>query len=204
MPTSIAHNNLLSRALPMLLLGQKIIGGGPSLTQLMGGLILTVSLLSLVHNSIAQAASLTQSNIMPTTSGQTVQMADSAPLRFPTDGVYLYGQSPEAGQIGSAYIVFEARDAMVVGALYMPYSSFDCFYGDIEANQLAMTVIGSYDQEAYPYSIAIRQDSTVVDASGGGATNDLKLEGFHQIDVLGEVDQHVLGVCRAEHHDQVW
>ena len=118
--------------------------------------------------------------------------------------MYLYGQSTESGQIGSAYVVFETRNASIVGALYMPHSSFDCFYGGVEANQLSMTVISSYDREVYPYSIAIQPDSAVVDASGSVSTNSFTLEGFHQIDTLGEMDQHVLGVCRAEYPDQAW
>ena len=47
---------------------------------------------------------------------------------FPANGVYLYGQSPEPEQVGSAYAVMEIVENRAVGAFYMPQSSFDCFY----------------------------------------------------------------------------
>ena len=151
-----------------------------------------------------QAARLKKSPVIPTIAEFTAQLSEASPNTAPTDGTYLYGQSSEAGQIGSTYIVFETRDAKMVGALYMPYSSFDCFYGSVESAQLAMTVISSYDQEAYPYSIAIHRDSAVADASGLASTSTLNLEGFHQINDIDEMSQHVLGVCRTEYPEQVW
>ena len=199
MPTSIVYNNLLSWAFSMLLLVTSGLKTNWSLARLMWVLILTLSLVPAIRSSAAQAASQKAQAI-------SELMAQTPPsrLNFPADGVYLYGQSPEAGQIGSTYVVFETQGAMMVGALYMPYSSFDCFYGGVESNQLAMTVISSYEQEAYPYSIAILPESTVADASGGASMNSLKLEGLHQIDTLAEMDHQVLEVCRAEYHDQVW
>ncbi len=155
-----------------------------------------------------QPTSLKKSPVIPTIAEFSVQRSQAAPSNAPsnapTDGMYLYGQASEAGQIGSTYIVFETRDAKMVGALYMPYSSFDCFYGSVEDTQLAMTVISSYDQEAYPYSIAIHRDSAVANASGFASDSNFNLEGFHQIDELDEMAQHVLGVCQAEYPDQVW
>ena len=208
MPTSIEHSNLLFRAFSMLLLVTSRLKSNQSLTRLMWFLTVIANLITLVHSSAAQAASLKKSHVISTISEFTAQISQPSPIifpadGFPTDGRYLYGQSSEAGQIGSTYVVFETRNAMIVGALYMPYSSFDCFYGGIEANQLAMTVISSYDQEAYSYSIPIQPDSAVAAASGSASTNSLSLEGFHRIDTLDEMAQHVLGVCRAEYPDQV-
>lgn len=204
MPTSIEHNNLLFRAFSMLLLLTSRLKRNQSLTRFMLVLTLIVNLAPIVHGSAAQAASLEKSPVIPAIAEFREQISQPSPSTFPTDGRYLYGQSAEAGQIGSTYVVFETQDAKMVGALYMPYSSFDCFYGSVEATQLALTVVSSYDQEAYPYSIAIQRTSAVADVSGAVSTNQLNLEGFHQIGALDEMAQHVLGVCRAEYPDQVW
>ena len=201
MPTSIKHNNLLFRAFSMLLLATSSLNRNQSFTRFVLALTLIVNLVPIVHGAAAQAASLKKSSVIPAISEFTAQISQPSPSTFPTDGSYLYGQSAEAGQIGSTYVVFETRDAKMVGALYMPYSSFDCFYGSVEATQLALTVVSSYDQEAYPYSIAIQGDSAVADASGAVSPNRLNLEGFHQIGALDEMAQHVLGVCRAEYPD---
>lgn len=117
------------------------------------------------------------------------------------DGVYLYGQSQEPNEIGSAYLVFESRDGNIIGGFYMPHSSFDCVHGSLEANELAMTVVDSYSQEAHPYAIALEQSSTV---AGTGAASDINLEGFHPIAELSETDQNVLSVCVNNYQDQVW
>lgn len=119
------------------------------------------------------------------------------------DGVYLYGQAPEPNQIGSGYVVFESRNQQVIGALYMPHSSFDCMHGSIAENELAMTVINSYGEGEYPYAIA-RADVTEIANSAGGATPGLQLEGMHQISELGATDQDVLAVCVDRFQDEVW
>ena len=204
MPTSIEHNSLLFRTFSILLLAANGLKRNQSLTRLILALTLIINLVPGVHGSAAQAASLKKSPVIPTIAEFAAQRSQPSPITAPADGMYLYGQASEAGQIGSTYIVFETRDANMVGALYMPYSSFDCFYGSVEANQLAMTVISSYNQEAYPYSIAIHRDGAVADVSGAASASNLNLEGFHQIDGLDEMAQHVLGVCQTEYPDQVW
>jgi hypothetical protein len=117
------------------------------------------------------------------------------------DGVYLYGQSQEPNEIGSAYLVFESRDGKIIGGFYMPHSSFDCVHGSLEANELAMTVVDSYSQEAHPYAIALEQTSTV---AGSAATDDINLEGFHPITEISETDENVLSVCVNNYQEQVW
>jgi hypothetical protein len=118
------------------------------------------------------------------------------------DGVYLYGQAQEPEQIGSAYMIFEVNDAEVVGAFYMPQSSFDCFYGDMQTNELALTVIDSYEQTPHPYSVALEQSSDVADA-GNPAIAPVELEGFNRIDTVSENDQRILQTCQADHQERV-
>ena len=45
------------------------------------------------------------------------------------DGTYLYGQSNQPQQLGKEYIVFQARQGKVIGALYLPNSEESWFYG---------------------------------------------------------------------------
>ncbi|MEB3359156.1 MAG: hypothetical protein VKK04_20685 [Synechococcales bacterium] len=121
---------------------------------------------------------------------------------FPESGVYLYGQSPEPNQIGSAYAVLEVVGDRTVGAFYMPHSSFDCFYGEVRPNQLALTVVNSYEQVAYGYSVALQRDGAI--ASGQNAINPpTKLAGYHRIANLSDRDRAILNTCRTTHQEQL-
>lgn len=119
------------------------------------------------------------------------------------DGVYLYGQATEPDQIGSGYVVFESRNQQVIGALYMPHSSFDCMYGSIAENELAMTVVNSYGEGEYPYAIARNQSAEIANSEGGAAPG-LQLAGMNHIADLGAMDQDVLATCVDRFQDQVW
>lgn len=112
------------------------------------------------------------------------------------DGVYLYGQADEPQQIGSAYMVFEVQQNRVVGAFYMPYSSFDCFNGEFQADQLALNVVDSYERTAHPYSVALEPGSPVASATGEVAPAEL--EGFQRLSEVSEADQGILATCQAD------
>jgi hypothetical protein len=111
------------------------------------------------------------------------------------NGVYLFGQSEDAFQNGSQYIVFEVNDDQVVGAFYMPNSSFDCFTGQVGNRQLSLNIVDSYDQSVYPYSVAMLAEGNV--ASTGEEAAPMTLEGFHPIASLSDMDNHILDTCRA-------
>ncbi len=113
------------------------------------------------------------------------------------DGVYLYGESPKPNEIGKGYFVFESQQGKVVGALYMPSSSFDCAQGSFQGNQLALTVRNSYDRTTNPYAIAVERNTTVA-AGGNTVMAPVGLQGFHKIDQLSEMDQKILKVCKTE------
>jgi hypothetical protein len=118
------------------------------------------------------------------------------------DGTYVFGQSPEANQLGSTYLVFEANDEQIVGAFYMPSSSFDCFYGEPQVEHLALTVINSDSQSQYAYSVELQQDTSVA-TTGSSAIAPLRLSGFHQIDTVSPNDQRILAACKvAQQHQQ--
>ncbi|NJP12544.1 MAG: hypothetical protein HC866_26305 [Leptolyngbyaceae cyanobacterium RU_5_1] len=77
------------------------------------------------------------------------------------DGVYLYGQSPKPNELGKGYFVFESKQGKVIGALYVPHSSFDCATGTFSEKQLALTVTNTYDRTTNPFEIALERTATV-------------------------------------------
>jgi len=113
------------------------------------------------------------------------------------DGTYLYGQSAQAEQIGQGYFVFEVNRGKVMGALYMPRSSFDCAAGSFKDDQLALTVVNSYDHTTNPFEIALERSGTVA-TTGNPAQQEVDLQGFHQISTLSQNDQRMLSVCKAD------
>lgn len=118
------------------------------------------------------------------------------------DGIYLYGQSAEPEQVGAAYMVFESRSDRLVGAFYMPNSSFDCFYGSAEPDQLALMVVDSYEQGVHSFDVALQSNSNVA-SSVGGAIAPITLEGFQPIATLSENDYRILEVCQSQYGDQI-
>lgn len=133
----------------------------------------------------------------------TLEGLPSADAQALSDGVYLYGQSAEPDQIGQAYMVFEVKDGNVLGAFYMPRSSFDCFYGTLRPQELALTIINSYDSTTHPYAIALQQDSKVASSSGQPAINAIQLEGYQKLKSVSDNDERILSVCQANHQDKL-
>lgn len=112
------------------------------------------------------------------------------------DGIYLYGQSTQPDELGTGYFVFESKQGQVVGALYMPRSSFDCAAGSFKSGQLALTVTNSYDRITNPLEIALERSATV--ASSGNTTPGISLQGFHKLDKVTDNDLRMLNVCKAD------
>lgn len=112
------------------------------------------------------------------------------------DGTYVFGQSPEADQMGSTYLVFEANDEQIVGAFYMPASSFDCFYGEPEVEHLELMVVNSEDQSEYPYTVELQRDTNVATV-GNSAIASLHLTGYHQLDTVSPNDHRILAACKV-------
>lgn len=73
------------------------------------------------------------------------------------DGIYFYGQVNQAEQIGKEYFVFELHNGKVIGAFYLPSSSFYCFFGNFQKDQLDLTVIDSFANEKYPYKVNLNR-----------------------------------------------
>jgi hypothetical protein len=160
-----------------------------------GSLLLATGLATIASAGFASATQV------PTTTAPAVQnapvlqaVASLPPLE---DGTYLYGESSTPQQIGSAYMVFEVNDRQVVGAFYMPSSSFDCFHGDIQANQLALTVTSSEDQQSYSYSLAMQPSGTVATV-GNVDVAPAEIDGYHRIATVSAMDHQILAVCKAD------
>jgi hypothetical protein len=118
------------------------------------------------------------------------------------DGVYLYGETSQPDQLGQAYLIFEVRSGQLIGAFYMPRSSFDCLYGTVEPQQLALTIVDSYDNSKYSYALGIEHSPI---ASSQNPTRDiLRLEGLQSISTVSENDERILNVCKENYQQQVW
>lgn len=112
------------------------------------------------------------------------------------DGVYFYGQAPEVDQVGAGYMVFEAHGDRVVGAIYFPYSSFDCFHGQINQRELALQVTNSYTQETYPFEIALVPTTPIANRDGAVATS-MTLEDLYNLGAARDAEQAILQTCKA-------
>jgi len=108
---------------------------------------------------------------------------DSA-LQSLREGIYLYGESPQASILQKEYFVFEVRQSKVVGAFYLPRSAFYCFYGNVELTQLNLTVVDSFDRTTSPYS--------------------LNLQDYYPISAVSDNDRRILDICKTAHQQQVW
>jgi hypothetical protein len=151
---------------------------------------------------LGQAASLAAAQSVPSSASQASRLAQSAAKL--ADGVYLYGQTSEPNQLGQSYFVFEVTQGKVLGALYMPQSSFDCAHGSFQADQLALRVRDSYAQSASNYAIGLNRTAKVA------ATRDLPgilpvgLTGFQRVEQVGKDDLQLLKTCKATYQAKVW
>lgn len=111
------------------------------------------------------------------------------------DGIYLYGQSPQADELGREYLVFQVKGGKVKGAIYYPFSEFNCFSGAIVAKQMKLGIIDPSNQQVYPHAIALVTDSPV---ASGEISPRVNLEGYHRLLNLSENDRRMLKVCLEE------
>lgn len=150
----------------------------------------------LASKTIAQVTEVSSTSA-PHPAPATLTATNSAEVRSLPDGVYLYGQSPQPNQVGSAYMVLQVKDRQVAGAFYMPSSSFDCFQGEIRNQQLALTVANSEEQTRYPYSLALQTRGNVA------ATHPEAMlatpVGYHAISQVSSRDRQILATCQSAH-----
>lgn len=166
------------------------------------GLLLTLGLIIGGLSALPAQGIESLSTMQSPANHEPSQAANSESSASMPNGVYLYGQSAQPDEIGSAYMVFEVNGDRIVGAFYMPHSSFDCFHGELQANQLALNITDSYEQDTYPYSVALTTASAVAVADNP-AIAPVELEGYHQIDAVSENDHRILDTCRANYQQSL-
>lgn len=148
-------------------------------------------------NRQAQEASKATIAQVPTTNAQI------------PDGTYLYGQSSEPQQNGKEYLVFQANQGKVVGAMYLPNSEYSCFHGTLDSTQMNLTVANPYEQTAFSHTIARSQPAQV--AAAGGRINlqntydsltypyAVALEGYQPVGEISANDKQLLNTCMSQY-----
>jgi len=169
-------------------------------SKLFQGLLMTSGF---VAGSLGVSAALAIEALTPVQdpAAQAFNSSGSAPEQFNssslTNGVYLYGETQQPDQIGAAYMVMQVEGDRVVGALYMPRSSFDCFEGAIRGEQLDLTVVNSYDQSTQSYSMAVQNESYLASIDDPVST-PARLNGMYNLPEVSETDHRILETCKAD------
>jgi hypothetical protein len=128
---------------------------------------------------------------MPEASAPGVRPAPAKPRRTPVpgpvslrdlqrnlrNGVYLFGDAQLPNQLERSYFIFQIENQQVVGAVYTPGSSFDCFYGTQKPGNLEVQVFDSFENNYYPHAVALSDYYSLAQISGN--------------------DQRILQTCRA-------
>ncbi len=133
--------------------------------------------------------------------GGTTKSAGVLPkASFPEkDGIYLYGQSPKANQLGQGYIIFQKQQDKVKGALYMPQSELNCFQGTINpSGELAMTVNSSSNEASSEQSNQVATSNRlpkVGDDESNSYAYSLALQDFYRLNSIAASDRRTLQMC---------
>jgi hypothetical protein len=172
------------------------IGFSRSFEKLFTGAALTFALSLVAQGFVSSIAHSSEVPAMRLIQHSRLSSAPSTSAKQPLqDGTYLYGQSSKADQVGAVYLVFEVNKNKVVGAFYMPQSSFDCFHGNLKNNELALTIVNSYERTSYPYEVALKTEAT--SASEVSPVVPTGLEGYQPLNRLSNNDQRILSTCKA-------
>ncbi len=135
--------------------------------------------------------------IAPLSAKQPQSTAETNPnKKLIPNGIYLYGQSPKPDQIGQEYLVFQAENGKLVGALYMPHSEFSCFQGQVSANQLQMIVDHPYEDSTNAYEIALETPDPIANQNQS-LSQPLTLQGYHPIEEISDSDRGLLATCQS-------
>ncbi|MEC4893363.1 MAG: hypothetical protein SAL07_02415 [Oscillatoria sp. PMC 1051.18] len=146
-----------------------------------------------------QKSLLANSVILPLSNTKQDNSLGSIP-----DGVYLYGNTSEADQIGNEYLVFEVRDGKTIGAFYQPRSEYACFYGAIAPEQMNLSVVDPYEEAVYSHSIALQEVPSTIATANGQAPRTVALEGYKRISNISDNDERMLNVCINNYQEAVW
>ncbi len=137
--------------------------------------------------------------LIPDVQASTNKSEVAPDANFPKqDGIYLYGQSSEPGQVGQGYVVFQKQQGRVTGALYMPHSEYSCFNGTVDnTGELAMTVNG-YSGDGSSTQVASNDTIPTVKDEPISNAYSLALRDFHRLDDVSIADRSLLEKCQGE------
>ncbi|MFN6517959.1 MAG: hypothetical protein RMY29_026215 [Nostoc sp. CreGUA01] len=150
----------------------------------------------------SQKTASTTIALAPDAQGATKGVGVLPRVNFPTkDGIYLYGQSPKANQIGQAYIIFQKQRDRVTGALYMPQSEFNCFRGTLDrSGELAMTVSASSTQASANESNQVATSNRLPKVGEDELETyaySVALQDFHWLNSISASDRRILQTCKS-------
>ena len=161
------------------------------------------AILSLLMLGLAAQAAAARSLALPTErSGMPLSAAILESDDDPTvaSGAYLFGESPEPGQLGKEYMVFEVNDGRMVGGFYSPSSDFSCFTGNIKDDVMNLAVEDADLQSTSTISVQLYLSNEIAANSELllPFESALGLQGTYRIPELDRTSQVVLDTCRAE------
>ncbi|AFY36591.1 hypothetical protein Lepto7376_0143 [[Leptolyngbya] sp. PCC 7376] len=130
-----------------------------------------------------------------------IVIAPSMALAMPAGdsiNAYLFGTTPEAGQIGHDYIVMQKGEGdNIQGAFYQINSEYACFSGEVAEGKLNLAVIDPYEEVAYDYQMDYT-DSALIANSEEQTQTQIVPEGFHLIDIVTDLASTILAQCSAD------
>ncbi len=158
--------------------------------------VLTLGFIALQSTTLAAQAMTRQTAIQ-------LAMASAVPLPRTSgnhleDGVHFFGEASQRDQLGSTYMIFEVKDSQVLGAVYAPHSSYNCFEGRFNNEQLALRIEDSYDSSIYTHEIALEQTAIVASSNLQSVEMQLGLEGMQPLRNIQEQEESMLAVCQAD------
>jgi hypothetical protein len=157
--------------------------------------------ISTIYATTNYSSAIAAASPVPSPASNTARMVRSAAKL--ADGVYLFGETNQPDQLGQSYFVFEVTQGKVLGALYMPQSSFDCAHGSFKYQELALKVQDAYDNTASNYAIALDRKATVASSNLNGI-GQVGLSGFQKIDKVSQNDMTLLNACKATYQAKAW
>ena len=153
---------------------------------------LTIAIFGLGITALNPFPSLASEDIASPSTSNPVQASPSKGTI--SNGVHLYGRSPEPNQIGQEYLVFEVDGNRVIGAAYLPRSEFSCFSGTVNSQQMSLSMVDPYNQSIYPYNIALQETSPLATASNQ-VPHAVGLAGYQRVEQISSNDRRMLNVC---------
>lgn len=143
--------------------------------------------------SIINPTLVLRSEIPSSRQPEKIDRHSNFPLTF-SETTHFYGQSDKPEQIDQEYLVFKLEKDRVIGAIYLPKSEFSCFWGNIDAEKMNLSIADPYDRTFHPYTIALADRSSIATTNLDRLT-PIKLLGYQSIAIVDENAKRILNIC---------